>query len=111
MLDGQPSRTRFDRGDVVPLDAESIKKVRSRISEGEADKGDGVALYHSLHRLFGFEIPDAYKVWRGPFSPARGQSARSFSSGYQPWSVMRPPRKSCPASFTPGGFNNEEETR
>ena len=65
VLDAQPSRTRFDRGDFLPLDAESIKKVRSRIADGEADKGDGVALYYSLHRIFSFDMPDPYEVCCG----------------------------------------------
>ncbi len=65
VLDAQPSRTRFDRGDFVPLDSESILKVRRRIAEGEADKGDGVALYYALHRIFAFEMPDPYEVCCG----------------------------------------------
>jgi hypothetical protein len=65
VLGAQPSRTRFDHGDFLPLDAESIKKIRSRIADGEADKGDEVALYYSLHRIFAFEMPDPYEVCCG----------------------------------------------
>jgi len=52
VLDAQASRTRFDRGDYVPLDAASLAMVRRRIAEGEADRGDGVGLYYALHRIF-----------------------------------------------------------
>jgi len=65
VLDAQASRTRFDHGDFVPLDAASIAKVRRRIVEGEVDKGDGVALYYALHRIFAFELPDPYEVCCG----------------------------------------------
>ncbi len=60
VLDAQSSRTRFDRGDYVPLDAASIEAVRRRIAEGEADPGPGVALYYALHRIFEFEMPNPY---------------------------------------------------
>jgi thiol-disulfide isomerase/thioredoxin len=60
VLDAQASRTRFDRGDYVPLDAASIAIVRRRIAEGEADPGTGVALYYTLHRIFEFDMPNPY---------------------------------------------------
>ncbi len=62
VLDAQPSRTRFDRGDFVGLDAESIATVRRRIADGEADSGNGVALYYALHRIFEFDMPNPYEV-------------------------------------------------
>jgi thiol-disulfide isomerase/thioredoxin len=62
VLDAQPSRTRFDRGDFVALDAESIAAVRRRIADGEADSGNGVALYYALHRIFEFDMPNPYEV-------------------------------------------------
>jgi len=60
VLDAQASRTRFDRGDYVPLDAASLATVRRRISDGEADSGNGVALYYALHRIFMFDMPNPY---------------------------------------------------
>jgi thiol-disulfide isomerase/thioredoxin len=60
VLGAQASRTRFDRGDYVPLDAASIEAVRRRIAEGEADPGTGVALYYALHRIFEFDMPNPY---------------------------------------------------
>lgn len=62
VLDAQPSRTRFDRGDVVPFDAVSIAAVRRRIAEGEADPSDAPALYYALHRVFEFEMPNSYEA-------------------------------------------------
>jgi hypothetical protein len=61
VLDAQASRTRFDRGDYVPLDVASIEAVRRRIAEGEADPGSGVALYYALHRIFQFDMPNPYE--------------------------------------------------
>jgi thiol-disulfide isomerase/thioredoxin len=60
VLEAQASRTRFDRGDYVALDAASIATVRRRIADGEADSGNGVALYYSLHRIFQFDMPNPY---------------------------------------------------
>ncbi len=60
VLAAQASRTRFDRGDYVPLDVASIEAVRRRIAEGEADPGSGVALYYALHRIFEFDMPNPY---------------------------------------------------
>jgi hypothetical protein len=71
VLDAQASRTRFDRGDFIPLDAGSIATVRRRIAEAEADPGDGVALYYALHRIFTFDLPNAYEMSCGTdFVPA-----------------------------------------
>lgn len=61
VLDAQASRTRFDRGDFVPLTADSAAVVRRRIAEGEADPAPGVALYYALHRIFEFELPNPYE--------------------------------------------------
>ncbi len=74
VLNAQASRTRFDRGDYVPLDAASIATVRRRIAEGEADPGDGVALYYALHRIFIFDLPNAYE-WSCP---------STFGSAFRP---------------------------
>jgi thiol-disulfide isomerase/thioredoxin len=60
VLDAQASRTRYDRGDHVGLDAGSIETVRRRIAEGEADPGSGVALEYALHRIFEFDMPNPY---------------------------------------------------
>ena len=60
-VDAQATRTRFDRGDFVLLDAASIATVRRRIAEGEADPGDGVALYYALHRILQFDLPNPYE--------------------------------------------------
>ena len=74
VLDAQASRTRFDRGDYVSLDKASIATVRQRIAEGEADSGDGVALYYALHRIFLFDLPNAYE-WSCP---------STFASAFRP---------------------------
>ena len=70
LVSAQTSRSRFDRGDYVPLDAASLAVVRRRIAEAEADRGDGVALYYSLHRMFQFDLPNPYE-WScgGAFQP------------------------------------------
>jgi hypothetical protein len=57
----QATRCRFDRGDFVLLDADSIATVRRRIAEGEADSGEGVALYYALHRILQFDLPNPYE--------------------------------------------------
>ena len=62
VLDAQASRTRFDRGDFIPLDAASIAMVRRRIAEAEAEPGDPVARYYALHRIFAFDLPNAYEM-------------------------------------------------
>ncbi len=61
-VDAQATRSRFDRGDFILLDADSIATVRRRIAAGEADKGDGVALYYALHRILEFDIPNPYEM-------------------------------------------------
>ncbi len=60
-MNAQSTRTRFDRGDFVLLDADSIATVRRRIAEGEADPGDGVALGYALHRILEFDLPNPYE--------------------------------------------------
>jgi hypothetical protein len=60
-VDAQATRSRFDRGDFILLDDESIKTVRRRIADGEADTGDGVALYYALHRILEFDLPNPYE--------------------------------------------------
>jgi hypothetical protein len=62
VLDAQPSRTRFDHGDFVPLDPESIARVRRRIADGDASATDDVALYYALHRIFIFDLPNPYEL-------------------------------------------------
>ncbi|WP_406698622.1 thioredoxin family protein [Singulisphaera sp. Ch08] len=70
VLDAQPTRTRFDRGDFVPLDAATIAMVRRRITEGEAESSGEVALYYALHRIFEFDMPNPYEVsCGGAFRP------------------------------------------
>jgi thiol-disulfide isomerase/thioredoxin len=61
VVDAQATRSRFDRGDFILLDAESIATVRRRIAEGETDTGDGVALYYALHRILEFDLPNSYE--------------------------------------------------
>jgi thiol-disulfide isomerase/thioredoxin len=70
LVKAQATRTRFDRGDYVPLDAAALAIVQRRIDEAEADRGDGVALYYSLHRMFQFDLPNPYE-WScgGAFQP------------------------------------------
>ena len=70
LLAAQSSRTRFDRGDFVPLDDASIAVVRRRIADARADAGDGVALLYNLHRIFEFDLPNSYEMsCGGPFRP------------------------------------------
>jgi thiol-disulfide isomerase/thioredoxin len=61
-VDAQATRSRCDRGDFILLDADSIATVRRRIAEGEADPGDGVALYYALHRILEFDLPNPYEM-------------------------------------------------
>ena len=61
VVDAQATRTRFDRGDFILLDADSIATVRRRIADGEADRGDGVALDYALHRILEFDLPNPTK--------------------------------------------------
>jgi thiol-disulfide isomerase/thioredoxin len=61
VLGAQSTRTRFDRGDLIPLDAASIAAVRRRIADGEADPGTGVARLYALHRIFAFDLPNPYE--------------------------------------------------
>ena len=79
VLDAQASRTRFDRGDFIPLDAASIALVRRRIAEGEADPKGGAAFYYALHRIFHFEMPNRYSRSKAP-SPSIGGSSSSASA-------------------------------
>jgi thiol-disulfide isomerase/thioredoxin len=70
VLDAQATRTRFDGGDSIPLDADSIATVRRRIAEGKANRGDGVGLLYALHRIFDFDLPNAYELsCGGVFQP------------------------------------------
>ncbi len=70
LLAAQTSRTRFDRGDFVPLDDRSIALVRRRIVAARADDGGGVALYFNLHRILEFDLPNAYEMsCGGPLRP------------------------------------------
>ena len=70
VVDAQATRGRFDRGDYILLDADSLAVVKKRIAQAEADRGDGVALYYSLHRIFQFDLPNPYE-WScgGAFQP------------------------------------------
>ena len=61
-VNAQATRSRFDRGDFVLLDPDSIATVRRRIAEGEADPGDGVALLYALHRILEFDLPNPYEM-------------------------------------------------
>lgn len=70
LLSAQSSRTRFDRGDFVPLDDASTAVVRRRIAAARADAGDGVALLYNLHRILAFDLPNSYELsCGGPFRP------------------------------------------
>jgi thiol-disulfide isomerase/thioredoxin len=65
LLAEQSRRTRFDRGDFVPLDAAAIETVGKRIARGKKDPADALAQYHALHRIFEFEFPDPNEVCCG----------------------------------------------
>jgi hypothetical protein len=62
LLAAQTTRTRFDQGDFLPLDATSIKTVAERIASGKRAQGDPVTQYFALHRIFEFELPDRYEL-------------------------------------------------
>ncbi|HEV3023578.1 MAG TPA: thioredoxin family protein [Pirellulales bacterium] len=62
LLAAQATRTRFDQGDFLPLDAKSIKTVAKRIAMGKRDPDDQLGQYFALHRVFEFELPDRYEL-------------------------------------------------
>jgi thiol-disulfide isomerase/thioredoxin len=71
LLAAQATRTRFDHGDFLPLDAVSIKTVSKRIAAGKQAANDPVRQYFALHRIFEFELPDRYELSCGHgFRPA-----------------------------------------
>jgi len=71
LLAAQATRTRFDHGDFLPLDAASIKTVSERIATGKRAANDPVRRYFALHRIFEFELPDRYELSCGHgFRPA-----------------------------------------
>jgi hypothetical protein len=76
LLAAQITRSRFDQGDFLPLDAKSIKILAERIASGTRNRDDLVGQYFALHRIFEFELPDRYELSCGPgFRPlllARG---------------------------------------
>lgn len=65
LLAEQSRRTRFDRGDFVPLDAAAIETVGKRIARGQKEPADALAQYHALHRIFEFELPDPNEICCG----------------------------------------------
>jgi thiol-disulfide isomerase/thioredoxin len=65
LLAEQPRRTRFDRGDFVPLDAAAIETLNKRIARGKKDPADALAQYHALHRIYEFELPDPNELCCG----------------------------------------------
>jgi thiol-disulfide isomerase/thioredoxin len=65
LLVEQSRRSRFDRGDFVPLDAAAIETVAKRIALGQKDPADTLAQYHALHRMFEFEFPDPNEICCG----------------------------------------------
>src|SRR5262245_22381421 len=76
LLAAQSTRTRFDVGDFLSLDARSIKTVADRIATGQRAQDDLVYQYFALHRIFEFELPDRYELSCGhgfrPLLLARG---------------------------------------
>jgi thiol-disulfide isomerase/thioredoxin len=62
LLAAHKTRTRFDHGDFLPLDAGSIKAVADRIASGKRAADDPLAQYFALHRIFEFELPDRYEL-------------------------------------------------
>jgi thiol-disulfide isomerase/thioredoxin len=65
LLAEQSRRTRFDRGDFMPLDAAAIETVKKRIARGKKDPTDALAQYHALHRIFEYELPDPNEICCG----------------------------------------------
>jgi thiol-disulfide isomerase/thioredoxin len=82
LLAEQSRRTRFDRGDFVPLDAAAIETVGKRIARGKKDPADALAQYHALHRIFEFELPDPNEICCGhgfrPMFLARGLLGETY---------------------------------
>jgi thioredoxin-related protein len=62
LLAAQATRTRFDQGDFLPLDATNIKTVSERIASGKRAAKDPLTQYFALHRIFEFELPDRYEL-------------------------------------------------
>jgi thiol-disulfide isomerase/thioredoxin len=62
MLAAHKTRTRFDRGDFVPLDAASMATVARRVALGKKDPKDALAQYHALHCVFESELPDRFEI-------------------------------------------------
>ena len=91
-VDAQATRGRFDRGDYVLLEADSLAVVKRRLALAEADRGDGVVLYYSLHRIFQFDLPNPYE-WScgGAFQPMCAFERRS-ATGMGVCSSSRPSR-------------------
>jgi thiol-disulfide isomerase/thioredoxin len=76
LLAAHQGRTRFDRGDFLPLDAAAMDTIAKRVALGKKDPKDALAQYHALHRLFEFELPDRFEISCGhgyrPMFMARG---------------------------------------
>jgi thioredoxin-related protein len=71
LLAAQSTRTRFDQGDFLPLDATSLKRVAERIATAKRAPDDRLRQYFALHRIFEFELPDRYELSCGHgFRPA-----------------------------------------
>jgi thioredoxin-related protein len=75
MLRAQATPTRFDRGDFLPFDDESMKTMAGRIAAGKANRNDPLGQWFALHRIFEFEMPDRYE--------------RSCGHGFRPRFLVR----------------------
>jgi thioredoxin-related protein len=75
MLRAHSTQTRFDRGDFLPFDDETIKTMAGRIAAGKADRDDELGQWFALHRIFEFEMPDRYE--------------RSCGHGFRPRFLVR----------------------
>jgi hypothetical protein len=77
VLAAQGTRTRFDHGDYLPIDASSMEKIEKRIAPGKSDPESRLAAYYALHRIFQFELPDPYEF--------------SCGGGFRPFVHVREP--------------------
>jgi len=62
VLTAQAGRSRFDHGDILPLDAQSIEAIKVQITKGKAEPRSRLEAYYALHQIFERELPDPYEL-------------------------------------------------
>ena len=82
VLAAQDTRTRFDQGVYVPLDAASIRNVSARIEQGKTDPSNKRQIYYALHRIFEFDLPSSDQWGCGLGFQARISARQPLSDLY-----------------------------